>query len=313
MADRNHSNGDAFLRFWGVRGSYAAPYPSHMKVGGNTSCMEIRSGNHLLLCDAGTGIIPLGNMLMKQRQIRELFIILTHYHWDHICGLPFFTPAFSPEWKITIFGPGESNDDVKEAVSSQMRTPFFPVSTETWLANIRYRTFDSSQFSYGPMNVHYQGVHHPGTTYGYRVEVGGRHVTYTPDNECMVMEKTVIQKSRNLDDREKTFYGMMQQEEYESDRELFKDADILVHDAQYTMDEYEKKQGWGHSCYLDTVQSAIDAKVKVLFLFHHDPAHDDRIMEDILKDAEMMIKMHGAKMKCYVAREGMRIRLPPKR
>ncbi|HKK15082.1 MAG TPA: MBL fold metallo-hydrolase, partial [Gammaproteobacteria bacterium] len=91
---------DAYLRFWGVRGSYAAPFASHLKVWGNTSCVEIRDGNHILICDAGTGIIPFGNQLIKQDSIRELLIILTHYHWDHVCGLPFFVPAFIPDWKI---------------------------------------------------------------------------------------------------------------------------------------------------------------------------------------------------------------------
>ena len=96
--------GNAYLHFWGVRGSYASPFETHLKVGGNTSCVEIREGDHVLICDAGTGIIPFGNKMMAQDDIRELMIILTHYHWDHICGLPFFVPAFVPDWKINIFG-----------------------------------------------------------------------------------------------------------------------------------------------------------------------------------------------------------------
>ena len=301
----------SYLRFWGVRGSYASPYPTHMKVGGNTSCVEIRSNNHLLLCDAGTGIIPLGNLLVQQNSIREIFIALSHYHWDHICGLPFFVPAFLPDWKITIFGPGETPNDVKESVSMQMSTPFFPVSTETWLAKIDYKTFPNNTFEHGPIKVTYGGVHHPGSTYGYRLNVDGRTVTYTPDNECMFLEKTVIQKSSHLSDQEKTYYNMMQQEEYETDLDLYKNADILIHDAQYTLDEYKKKQGWGHSCYLDTVQSAMDAHVKVLFLFHHDPTHDDKFMAEIHKDAQTMIKMQKSNMKCYLAREGLCVHLKP--
>ncbi len=303
---------DAYVRFWGVRGSYASPYRSHMKVGGNTSCVEIREGNHILLCDAGTGIIPLGNLLMKQNEVRELFIILTHYHWDHICGLPFFVPAFSPEWSITFFGPGETAADVEHSVSSQMKAPFFPVSTETWLAKIKYQTYTENGFDYGPLKVQYESVHHPGVTYGYRVTSVGRTIAYAPDNECMYLEKTVIQQSKKFSDQEKTYYNLMQQEEYESELELFKGADILIHDSQYTLDEYEKKQGWGHSCYLDTIQSAMDAGVKMLFLFHHDPAHNDGFMEEIQKDAETVARMSGSKMKCIVAREGLRVRLKPK-
>jgi len=301
--------GKAYLRFWGVRGSYAAPYTTHMKVGGNTSCVEIRVDDHILLCDAGTGIIPLGNLLMRQNEIRKLFIVLSHYHWDHICGLPFFVPAFSPEWSITIFGPGDTEKDVKHAVSTQMSSPFFPVGTETWLAKIRYRTYESNEFAYGPMKIQYCNVHHPGATYGYRVETPERTIAYAPDNERMFLAKTVIQQSKKQNDQERTYYDMMKQEEYESDQELFKDVDIMIHDAQYTLDEYEKKQGWGHSCYLDTVQSALDANAKVLFLFHHDPAHGDKFMAEIQQDVEAMIRMNKSKLKCYLAREGLCVHL----
>ncbi|MCH8163677.1 MAG: MBL fold metallo-hydrolase, partial [Proteobacteria bacterium] len=125
---------NAQLRFWGVRGSYAAPFSSHLGVGGNTSCVEIRVDDHLLICDAGTGIIPLGNKLMQQDQIREIFIILTHYHWDHVCGLPFFVPAFMPDWKINFFGPGDNPELIEEYISATMQAPYFSAGTETCLA-----------------------------------------------------------------------------------------------------------------------------------------------------------------------------------
>lgn len=303
------NSNSAYLRFWGVRGSYAAPYNSHMQVGGNTSCIEICADNHTLICDAGTGIIPLGNRLMKSKQNRELFIVLSHYHWDHINGLPFFVPAFSPDWKISILGPGDSPEDVAQAVGSQMKSPYFPVGTENWRARIEYKTYPKHRFEFGPLTVRYQSVHHPGLTYGYQISVGGRIITYIPDNECMFMEKTLIQKGSKLNDEEKTYYDLMKDEEYESELELSRGADILIHDSQYTFNEYEQKQGWGHSCYLDTVQSALDANVKLLFLFHHDPAHDDKFMEEIRKDAEAIVQMSEKDMRCFVAREGMRIKI----
>ena len=110
----------SYLRFWGVRGSYAAPFDSHLKVGGNTSCVEINVDNNLLICDAGTGIIPLGNKIAAQQTIKDLTIVLTHYHWDHICGLPFFVPAFIPDMNIQFFGPGESLQEMKQNLDSQM-------------------------------------------------------------------------------------------------------------------------------------------------------------------------------------------------
>ncbi len=266
--------------------------------------------DHIILCDAGTGIIPFGNKMMAQAEIRELLIILTHYHWDHICGLPFFVPAFIPDWRIHFFGPGEDTDDIKKHVSSQMRAPYFPVGTETWLANINYlQPNEGAQIRYGPVSFHYTGVHHPGTTYGYRIKVNGKNILYVSDNECRYLEKSIKQKYNELSEEEKELYAEMQKGEYASELKLIHDADILIHDAQYTPQDYEKKRGWGHSCYIDTVNMSIDAGVKALYLYHHDPNYDDEAIEAIYNHAMAIIQSRGASLKCYVAREGMRVDL----
>jgi len=293
------------LRFWGVRGSYAAPFKTHLGVGGNTSCVEIRSGDHLLVCDAGTGIIPLGNELIKQDKIREMLIILTHYHWDHVCGLPFFVPAFVPDWKINFFGPGESPKIIEEYVSAQMQAPYFPVGTETWLAETNYLTPENYGFQYGPMKIDFSNVHHPGITYGYKIEVNNKTIVYASDNECMFIEKSVKHRSDEFNEEEHELYKEMIHEEHQSELNLIQDADILIHDAQYTSDDYDKKRGWGHSCYIDTINTAIDANVKELYLFHHDPNYDDTAMEAILKHSNQIIKEKGASLICHIAKEGM--------
>jgi phosphoribosyl 1,2-cyclic phosphodiesterase len=293
------------LRFWGVRGSYAAPFKTHLGVGGNTSCVEIRSGDHLLVCDAGTGIIPLGNELIKQDKIREMLIILTHYHWDHVCGLPFFVPAFVPDWKINFFGPGESPKIIEEYVSAQMQAPYFPVGTETWLAETNYLTPENDGFQYGPMKIDFSNVHHPGITYGYKIEVNNKTIVYASDNECMFIEKSVKHRSDEFNEEEHELYKEMIHEEHQSELNLIQDADILIHDAQYTPDDYDKKRGWGHSCYIDTINTAIDANVKELYLFHHDPNYDDTAMEAILKHSNQIIKEKGASLICHIAKEGM--------
>ncbi|MGY8815877.1 MAG: MBL fold metallo-hydrolase [Gammaproteobacteria bacterium] len=298
---------NAYLRFWGVRGSYSAPFDTHLGVGGNTSCVEIRMDDHVILCDAGTGIIPFGNEIIKQSDVKELMIILTHYHWDHICGLPFFVPAFIPNWKINFFGPGESATDIKECVSAQMRAPFFPVGTETWLANINYVVppAEGNTLNYGPISFSYQSVHHPGTTYGYRININGKSVLYVSDNECLFLNKAIRDKYAELNREEQQLYDAMQQEEYNSELDLIKDADILIHDAQYTPADYSKKHGWGHSCYIDTVNTAIDAGVKELYLYHHDPNYDDNAMAKIEEDANAIIADRSSELKCFVAKEGM--------
>ncbi len=293
------------LRFWGVRGSYAAPFRSHLGVGGNTSCVEIRSGDHLLICDAGTGIIPLGNELMQQDKIREMLIILTHYHWDHVCGLPFFVPAFIPDWKIDFFGPGDNPQSIEEHISAQMQAPYFPVGTETWLAETNYLAPKDDGFQYGPMKIDFSNVHHPGITYGYKIEINNKTIVYASDNECMFIEKSIKHRSDEFNEEEHELFKEMIHEEHQSELNLIQDADILIHDAQYTPSDYDKKHGWGHSCYIDTINTAIDANVKELYLFHHDPNYDDAAMEAIHKHSNEIIKEKGASLICHIAKEGM--------
>jgi len=301
---------NAYLHFWGVRGSYSAPFYSHLKVGGNTSCVEIRVDDHIILCDAGTGIIPVGKKMMQQSDIREVVIILTHYHWDHICGLPFFVPAFIPDWKINFFGPGQHTEEIEKHVSSQMRAPYFPVGTKTWLANINYlQPNEAGEIQYGPISFSYTSVHHPGTTYGYRIKANGKNILYISDNECLYLEKSIKQKYNELSQEEKELYDEMQKGEYAAELELIHDADILIHDAQYTPEDYEKKRGWGHSCYVDTVNTSIDAGVKELYLYHHDPNYDDEAIDRIYNHAIKIIQERNSSLKCYVAREGMQVDL----
>lgn len=301
---------DAYLRFWGVRGSYTAPFDTHLKVGGNTSCVEVRVGDHVLACDAGTGIIPFGNELMRQKDVRELLIILTHYHWDHICGLPFFVPAFIKDWKIGFFGPGHSRKDIEEHVSAQMRAPYFPVGTETWLAKVNYMDPPKDGcLKHGPIEMTYHSVHHPGTTYGYRMKINGKIVLYVSDNECLFLDKSIRQKYGEFSEEEQELLTKMQREEYEAEIRLIEGADILIHDAQYTLDDYKKKRGWGHSCYIDTVNTAIDAGVKELYLYHHDPNYNDDVIAKIYDHCIEIVRERNSSLKCHIAREGMKIDL----
>ena len=191
-----------------------------------------------------------------------------------------------------------------------MRAPFFPVGTETWLANINYLVPPKNhKIDYGPVKISYQSVHHPGTTYGYRIQANNKTIMYISDNECLYLNKAIRQKYGELSREEQGLYDAMQREEYDSELELIQGTDILIHDAQYTKEDYDKKRGWGHSCYIDTVNTAIDAGVKELYLYHHDPNYDDTAMEKINEHAISIIKDRSSDLRCYIAKEGMIINL----
>lgn len=301
------SNG--YLRFWGVRGSYAAPFDTHLKIGGNTSCVELRVDDHLLICDGGTGIIPFGEQLMKESVKHDMMIIFTHYHWDHICGMPFFTPAFLPDWNIKFFGPGESGHDIEKRLADQMKAPYFPVETETWMANIRYLEPSADGFQHGPIKIGYHNVHHPGVTYGYRIEVGGKTIIYVSDNEFSYLEGSIARRQDELSEAELEIAEQVKAEERAAELKRIEGADILIHDAQYTPEDYAQKRGWGHSCYVDTVNSAIDANVKILYLYHHDPNYPDQKIFDIHEHCLQIIRDRGANLECEIAREGQTIDL----
>jgi phosphoribosyl 1,2-cyclic phosphodiesterase len=295
-----------YIRFWGVRGSYPAPFGSHMRVGGNTSCVELRVDNHILICDGGSGIIPLGNTLMAQKEIREVTIILTHYHWDHISGLPFFVPAFVPGWKVNIFGPGNGQKNIERHISGQMVDPYFPVEVETWLAEIRYLTAkDGGKLEYGPFQIETFNVHHPGSTFGYRINVHDKIIAYASDNELLFIDKTIETRKAEMEPEELQLIEAMRLEETQKAIESIKNAHVFIHDAQYTPEDYAKKRGWGHSCYLDTAQFAMDAEVKQLYLFHVDPTYNDTKIEDIHRATIKLIHERQAKMECHIAREGL--------
>ena len=299
-----------YLRFWGVRGSYPAPFGTHLKVGGNTSCVEINYNNQMLICDGGTGIIPLGNSLLGQTAVREITILMTHYHWDHISGLPFFVPAFIPGWKVNFFGPSQNGKDIEKSLGGQMQNPYFPVELETWMAETNYLELNSNnQLEWGDFKITPFNVHHPGTTFGYRIDVGDKSLVYVSDNELYFIEQNLKLRAQELDPEELEILNAMLVEERQSALNILKNVDIVIHDAQYTPADYQKKRGWGHSCYLDTVDYAIEAGVKHLYLFHVDPAYNDDKMEDLHRDALRLIKERNSPLQCHLAREGSTIEL----
>ena len=204
---------EAYLRFWGVRGSYAVPAATHLRVGGNTSCVEIRADDHVLICDAGTGIIGLGDKLLGEARRLPLMVLVTHYHWDHICGLPFFQPAFKSGWDIQFFGPGPNGAEMKKRLSSQMKSPYFPVETESWIADIRYLEPRGPCLDHGPIRIDYHHVHHPGRTYGYRMEVAGKSIAYVPDHEYLFQARSLESRAQEFSAADREYLAHIEREE----------------------------------------------------------------------------------------------------
>jgi phosphoribosyl 1,2-cyclic phosphodiesterase len=268
------------LEFWGVRGSIACPSPQHVRYGGNTSCIQVTVGEQQLVLDAGTGIRSLGHSFLKQ-DVRHAHILITHTHWDHINGFPFFTPAFQKERRFEILA-GHLKDQggrIEEVIAGQMAQPTFPVPLETMEADLAFEDFSAGdRFSIpGGVSIATAKLNHPNGATGYRIEYGGKALCYVTDTEHVPGKP------------DQNVLG------------LIAGADLVIYDSTYTDDEFAAKVGWGHSTWQEAVRLCQAAEVKKLVIFHHDPDHEDDFMEAIEQQA---MKAWPA---AFVAREGMKV------
>ncbi len=253
------------LRFWGVRGSTPTPQIENLSYGGNTSCLEIRLPNdEVFIFDAGTGIRNLGLSLVKEFKDKKLHlnVFLTHFHWDHIQGIPFFAPLYNPENKV-VFHSFRSVTDLEGMLRGQMTAPYFPVSFEFLPAQTEFVEVGHEPLKYDDLTVSPFPLNHPQSAIGYRIERNGACFVYASDLEHghEKLDKVV--------------------------REYATNADILIYDAQYTPEEYKAHVGWGHSTWLEGSNVARDAKANQLVLFHHDPAHSDQMFFNIVQEARL--------------------------
>ncbi len=252
---------------WGARGSIPAPGPETMRYGGNTSCVQVTlSDGTLLVLDAGTGIRSLGLTLGPQRG--PVNILLTHLHLDHIQGLMFFAPCFHPEAEIVIWGPAAVEAPLLERIARYISAPLSPVEVRELPCRVSFREAEASEWQIGPATVRATSVSHRGPTLGYRIEDAGSTLCYIPDHEPAL--------GTPLDELE---------DEWISGLALAAGADLLIHDAQYTDDEYPDHLGWGHSSLADALAFGRRADARRLLLFHHDPLHGDDFLDAVGADA----------------------------
>lgn len=265
------------VRFWGVRGSIAVPSPQHVKFGGNTSCVQIFAGDHQFVLDAGTGIRNLGAE-MARNGIRDINVLLTHTHWDHINGFPFFAPAYKPDFRLHIrAGHLLGDSTIQEVLSNQMDHPMFPVPLAAMKAEMIMDDFRAGEtFTLFPdVRIRTTPLNHPNKATGYRVDYDGRSICYITDTEHVpgLIDQNIL--------------------------ELVAGADVMIYDSTYTEREFTKKVGWGHSTWNEGVRLCREADVARLVMFHHEPDHDD----------DFMVKLEAEAREAWpdtvAAREGM--------
>ena len=280
---------DMLVRFWGVRGSIATPGPHTARYGGNTPCVEVQAGDRLIILDAGSGLRELGNALLASgRTPIEADIFFTHFHWDHIQGFPFFTPAFMPGNRFRVHGRHEGDYNVKKVLEGQMNDPNFPVPLSVMGSQLTFHAIEPGEsFDVGPVHVRTTSLNHPGGCIGYRLEHNDASFVFATDTEH-------DPESDELDTNLVTLSG---------------GADVLVYDATYTEEEYKAgRVGWGHSTYEHAIRIARAAKVRRLYLFHHDPTHNDAFLDQRLAEARACVA-HQRELMVEMSREGETIYL----
>lgn len=255
------------VTLWGTRGSLATPGPQTERYGGNTSCVELRGADgQLLILDAGTGIRPLSAALGDSA--RRVDILLTHLHMDHVQGLGFFSPLYQPGLEVHIWGPPSTTLDLRDRLSRYLSPPLFPVQMRDLPCRLSLHNAPLEEFEIGALRIRASLVCHPGPTVGYRVREDGKTMAYLPDHEPALGCRLFPEGA-----------------DWTSGFELAGGADLLIHDAQYTPEEYATHVGWGHSSIDQALAFAGMAGARRLVMFHHDPQHDDATIDRLVNEA----------------------------
>ena len=262
------------IKFWGVRGSTPTPQPENLRYGGNTSCVEVRFGDSLFIFDCGTGFRSLGQQLRREFDSRTISarIFVSHFHWDHIQGIPFFGPLYDKPENHFIFHSSSRTRSLKRVMEEQMASPYFPVDLNEMKAKREFHELDEGRISLDDVTVQAAWLNHPQGCMGFRLESKQGVVVYATDNETgdAKFDKSV--------------------------RKLASGADVLIYDAQYLPEEYEaRKRGWGHSHWREAINIVMESGAKELILFHHDPDHDDNCIDKAVREARnYYAKVRGA-------------------
>ncbi|KAF0175125.1 MAG: beta-lactamase domain-containing protein [Limisphaerales bacterium] len=295
------------LRFWGVRGSIPTPGPNTVFYGGNTTCVELRADGQLIILDSGSGIRLLGQRLVEEFKGRslELTLLLTHTHWDHIQGFPFFAPAYVANNQVHIQGYEGYRKGLESTLAVQMESSYFPVGLRQLPSNITFSEQREMEFHVGPVRVRAIFANHPSVCVGYRLDTSTGSVAFLPDHESYARMR-LHPRAGGPKGQATLDYCRAEDQKLV---EFLRGVDMLILDAQYDEAEYQTHIGWGHSCYEDSVATALAAGAQHLFLFHHDPAHDDARVSRMVGHARELAGTHNSTMSIEAAREGLEVPL----
>jgi phosphoribosyl 1,2-cyclic phosphodiesterase len=286
MPGLSENNYSIKIKFWGTRGSIPTPGKYFIKYGGNTPCVEMRCGNTILIFDAGSGMRELGASLIHEFAGRpnEYHILISHTHWDHIQGFPFFSMAYLPGNKVKFYG-GNSVTGLEKLIFGQMDREYFPVTLFELASDVTFHAMTESPFYINDVKIYFTHQIHPALSLGFRVEYCGKVAVYATDSEMSNDPDIEKINERNIGN-------------------LIKNADVLIADCQYTASEYENKVGWGHTSIDKVVEISNKYNVKNLFAFHHDPLRTDEQLDIMLDNAREKVKkpmkLFGAKEKSTV-------------
>ncbi len=296
------------LKFWGVRGSIPTPGPGTVFYGGNTTCVEVRADDELIVLDAGSGIRVLGMQLAQEFKDRAINVslLVTHTHWDHIQGFPFFSPAYNQHNRLRVYGYEGTQQGLENALAGQMARSYFPIGLWEMPGNITFEELRSQSFHIGRVEVSTMFVNHPGICVGYRINTSRGSLGFIPDHESFTRMRLHSKGNENTDNTEAMNFAKHEDEKL---RKFIENVDVLVLDAQYDEKEYLDHVGWGHSCMEDSVALALAAKVKRLYLFHHDPGHDDAHISRLVGRARELVQTAGSDLIVEAAREGLEVLL----
>lgn len=276
------------VKFWGTRGSIPTPGAATAKYGGNTSCVEVRCGDSIFMLDSGSGAREFGLSLAREFAGRrlDLHLFVTHTHWDHIQGFPFFVPAYIPGHRLTIYNLHGTDKSLEKVFTGQMDASYFPVDLGDMQAELKFVELEGGDVTVGESRIKHTYLNHPGVAIGYRIEHGGKSLVYLTDHENLCRHRGDNEHNRRLEAQT---------------TEFARGVDLYIREAQYTEEEYPSKRGWGHSTWTDAVDAAHEAGVKRLALFHHEPMHDDEALDRIVAAALARIKERGMKFECFAA------------